>query len=251
MGRCELVKLLALSLVEWRLRQQSTFLGFLWTMLNPALMFAVLYGLFVKWLGNTQNDYAVFLLIGIVQWNFFASATSYSLSSVLRHGPMLKSYPLPFEIPVLASAFSIYFSHLMELLALALLVVIFRNPPSFPWLWLLVIDAAYLALAAGTGLILAGLFVFFSDLERIWSILLTAGFFLTPVFYPLSVLSPHKRALLSLTPLTAVMESVRSAFSGTAPQTGALICIFLWAAAALAAGFALLRLKRPTMVDAL
>ena len=56
MGKEGFAKLLALTRVEWRLRQQSTFLGFFWTLLNPALMFAVLYGLFVKWLGRAQGD---------------------------------------------------------------------------------------------------------------------------------------------------------------------------------------------------
>lgn len=244
-------KLFALARVEWRLRQQSTFLGFLWTLLNPALMFAVLYGLFVKWLGRAQGDYAVFLLIGIVEWNFFATATSYALSTLLRRGSLLKSYPLPLEVPVLASVLSIYFSHLLELAALAAILGFFQVPVAASWLWLLLIDAAYLMLIAGTGLLLAGLYVFFSDLERIWSILLTAGFFLTPIFYPLSVLAPDKQALLSLSPLTAVIEGARAAFSGSAPQAGALACICLWAAAALAAGTALLRLKRRAIRDAL
>jgi len=251
MKREDLDKLFALARAEWRLRQQSTFLGFLWTLLNPALMFAVLYGLFVKWLGRAQGDYAVFLLIGLVEWNFFASATSYSLSSLLRRGPLLKSYPLPLEVPVLASVLSVYFSHLLELAALGAILTVFQCPPSFSWLWVLVVDLAFLALAAGAGLFLAGLFVFFSDLERIWTLALTAGFFLTPVFYPLSVLAPEKGALLGYSPLTAVIESARLAFSGSAPQPGALGLTALWAAAALAAGFALLRLKRRAIGDAL
>lgn len=251
MKRQDLDKLFALARAEWRLRQQSTFLGFLWTLLNPALMFAVLYGLFVKWLGRAQGDYAVFLLIGLVEWNFFASATSYALSSLLRRAPLLKSYPLPLEVPVLASVLSVYFSHLLELAALGLILAFFQGAPSLPWAWLLVIDAAYLALAAGAGLFLAGLYVFFSDLERIWGIILTAGFFLTPVFYPLAIIAPEKGALLKASPLTAVIESARLAFSGAAPRAGDLGLLALWAAAALLAGFALLRFKRRAIGDAL
>jgi ABC-type polysaccharide/polyol phosphate export permease len=251
MGKAGLLKLLALARVEWRLRQQSTFLGFLWTLLNPALMFAVLYGLFVKWLGRAQGDYASFLLIGIVEWNFFASATSYALSTLLRRGPLLKNYPLAAEVPVLASVLSVYFSHALELAALTALLYFFRGGLSASWLWLIPIDLVYLALAAGVGLILAGLFVFYSDLERIWSILLTAGFFLTPVFYPLSVLAPEKIRLLAFSPLTAIIESARLALSGSAPHAAALACAGLWAAAAVTAGLGFLRLKRRSIEDAL
>jgi len=251
MQRADLSKLLALTRVEWRLRQQSTFLGFFWTLLNPALMFIVLYGLFVKWLGRAQGDYAVFLLVGIVEWNFFATATSHALSALLRRGPLLKNYPLAPEIPVLASVLSIYFSHVLELLALIALLAFFQGGPAVSWFWLLTIDAAYLALAAGTGLILAGLYVFYTDLERIWSILLTAGFFLTPVFYPLSVLSPEKSRLLSLSPLTAIIESSRHALSGSSPDGAAIACMLLWAAVLPAAGLGFLRLRRSSIGDTL
>jgi len=251
MSKDAAAKLFALARVEWNLRQQSTFFGFLWTLLNPALMFAVLYGLFVKWLGRAQGDYAVFLLIGIVQWNFFASATSYALSSLLRRGPLLKNYPLPVEVPVLASVLSVYFSHLLELAALAALLALLQGGLSVSWLWLIAIDLAYLALAAGAGLILAGLFVFYSDLERIWNILLTAGFFITPIFYPLAVIDPEKARLLSFSPLTAVIESARLVFSGSAPHAGALATAFIWGAGLLAAGLIFLRLKRAGIGDAL
>ena len=251
MGKDGLAKLFALARVEWSLRQQSSFFGFLWTLLNPALMFAVLYGLFVKWLGRAQSGYAVFLLIGIVEWNFFASATSYALSSLLRRSPLMSNYPLRPEIPVLASVLSVYFSHMLELAALAALLVFFQGGLSVSWLWLIPLDLAYLALAAGTGLMLAGLFVFYSDLERIWGIILTAGFFLTPVFYPLTVLAPEKSRLLAFSPLTAVIESARLALAGSAPQRMALACVFLWAAAALAAGLAFMRLKHAAIGDAL
>ncbi len=251
MGKAGFAKLLALAGVEWRLRQQSTFLGFLWTLLNPALMFAVLYGLFVKWLGRAQGDYAVFLLIGIVEWNFFSSATSYALYGLIRRGPLLKNYPLAPEIPVLASVLSVYFSHLLELAAMAFMLAFLQGGLSVSWFWLIAIDLAYLALAAGTGLVLAGLFVFYSDLERIWTIMLSAGFFLTPVFYPLSVIAPEKSRLLAFSPLTAVLESARRVLAGSAPLPGEAACAFLWAAAALAAGLAFLRLKRSALEDAL
>lgn len=244
-------KLLALARAEWRLRQQSTFLGFLWTLLNPALMFAVLYGLFVKWLGRAQGDYAVFLLIGLVQWNFFASSTSYALGSLLRRAPLIKSYPVPLETPVLAAVLSVYFSHLLELGALALILSFIHAPPSASWLWLLAIDASFLALTAGFGLLLACLYVFFSDLERIWTIFLTAGFFLTPVFYPLSVISPDKAALLRLNPLTAIVESSRAALSGAQPDAFWLLLPWLWGAAALTAGAAITRLRRARVVDSI
>ena len=251
MQKAAFAKLVALTRVEWRLRQQSTFLGFLWTLLHPALMFAVLYGLFVRWLGRAQADYAVFLLVGIVEWNFFASASSYALSSLLRRGHLVSNYPLPYELPVAASLLSVYLSHLLELAAMCALLAAFGPAPSLSWLWLPALDLACLLLAAGAGLALAPLYVLYSDIERIWSILLTAGFFLTPVFYPLSALPPARASLLALNPLAALIGGARAAAAGSAPPAADLLILLVWSAAVPAAGLAALRLARRRVEDAL
>lgn len=244
-------KLFALARAEWRLRQQSTFLGFLWTLLHPALMFAVLYGLFSRWLGRAPEGYALFLLAGLVQWNFFASASSYALSSLLRRAGLARSYPLPHEVPVLAAVLSVYFSHLLELCALAAIAWLWGGGP-FPALhWLLAADAVFLLLAAGAGLLLAALNVFFSDTERVWTILLTAGFFLTPVFYPLSQLEPWQAAALARSPLALLLDASRAALAGAPVQAGGLLAAAGWALAVFAAGLALLRLNRRAIGDAL
>ena len=244
-------KLFALAGIEWRLRQQSTFLGFIWTMLHPALLFAAMYAVFEHWIGSKQSGYAMFLVIGIVEWNFFASATNYALSSLQRRSPVIKNYPIRPEAVVLASLLSVYFSHLLELTALGALVMLSGTFPSLSWFWLVPLDLLYLCLAAGTGLFLAWLSVFYFDIERIWGIALMAGFFLTPIFYPLSVIGEGRRRLLEFSPLTAAVESLRAILYGGAPTQEALLRLGLWAALALIAGFAALRLSRAKIGDAL
>ena len=245
----DLQKLTALARVEWLQRQQSTFLGFLWTMLNPALMFCVLYVIFVKWMGNKQDDYALFLIVGIVEWNFFSSATSYTLASLQRRASILNNFPIKPEIPVLAAVLSSYFSHLLELAALTLLLLVFGRSVNSYWLWIIPLDIICLLLSAGIGMILAWLFVFYYDLERIWGIILTAGFFLTPIFYPLSIIEPGRRRLLELNPMTAIIENLRLAVDGTPPHPAAVLYSGLWALAAVAAGFIILRMARSRIGD--
>jgi ABC-type polysaccharide/polyol phosphate export permease len=251
MGKAEFAKLLALARVEWRLRQQSTFLGFLWTMLHPALLFAAMYAVFEHWMGSQQSGYAMFLVIGIVEWNFFASATNCALTCLQHRAPMIKNYPVSPETVLTASLLSVYFSHLLEMGALVTLVLLSGVSPSLSWLWLAPLDILYLSLAAGTGLLLAWLSVFYFDIARIWSIALMAGFFLTPIFYPLSVVGDAKRRLLEFSPLTAAVESLRLILSGAPPLHGALLCLAFWAVIALIAGFTSLHLARAKIGDAL
>lgn len=244
-------KLAALAWTEWRLRHQSTFLGFLWTMLNPALMFSVLYVVFVKWMGNKQEDYSLFLIVGIVQWNFFSSGTSYTLSSLIRRSSLMRNFPIRAELPVLAAIISGYFSHLLELAALLLLLVIFGHGAHLSWVWVIPLDLACLVLSAGIGMVLAGLAVFYMDLDRIWGILLTAGFFLTPIFYPLSVVEHSRRRLLELNPMTAILENMRLAITGGFPTPGSMLYTAVCALAALAVGLAFLRLCHTRIMDSL
>lgn len=244
-------KLAALAGVEWRLRQQSTFLGFMWTLLNPALMFAAMYLVFGRWIGSSQEQYALFLVIGIVEWNFFASATGYALTSLQRRAPLIKNYPVKPYLIVLSSLLSVYFSHLLEVAALALLVLLSGHAVSAAWLWLIPLDLFYFLFAAGTGMMLSCMFVFYIDMERIWGILLTAGFFLTPVFYPLSSVGGARQRLLELNPLTAAIESVRQVLYGGVPLPGAVLFLALCAVPAALAGFAALRLSRARIGDSI
>lgn len=247
----EVKKLIALAGVEWRLRQQSTFLGFIWTMLNPALIFAAMYAVFEHWIGSRQKGYAMFLVIGLVEWNFFASATNYALTSLQRRAALMKNFPIKPEIIILSSLLSVYFSHLLELAALGALTLLSGTAPSLSWLWLIPLDILYFCLVTGAGMILAWLAVFYLDIERIWGIILMAGFFLTPVFYPLSVVDAARRRLIEFTPLTAIIESLRLILSGAPPSHGALLCVAFWAIPALIAGFAALRLARARIGDML
>src|SRR3989338_11260350 len=87
---------------EIKQRDQGTALGFLWTLLHPALIFAVLYGLFSKWVGKFVDGYVVYLLVGLVLWNFFQKATTYALGSFRRFRGTVLNYRFPREIVVLS-----------------------------------------------------------------------------------------------------------------------------------------------------
>jgi len=245
-------KLIKLAAAEWRLRQQSTFWGFLWTLLNPALLFAVLYGLFIKWLGKLQPDYAVFLLIGIIQWNYFASATSYGLGAIIRKNHILKNYRLKPELPVLAAVLSAAVSHLLELAALSIFLIFYTKNFSLVWLSLFPLELSFLALICGLALVLSRFTVFYADTERIWGILLTAGFFLTPVFYPLNIVAGGKHAILVFNPVARIIGAARLIMTGNgAVPASDWLYIFFFSTAALVMGLIYARSDEGKVADAL
>lgn len=199
-----------LTRTEFKLRDQGTALGFLWTLLHPALMFLVLYLLFTKWLGRHVPDYPAYLLVGLVQWQFFEKATAAGLSSPRRKAALIRNFDFARELVVAASVGSVFVSYAMELVVMLAFLALLGVAPSTGWLALPLLVLVIAALALSVSLALALLSVEFEDLERVWALLLAAGFYVTPVFYPLHLVSAEYHGLLSLNPLLHVIDAWRA-----------------------------------------
>ena len=237
---------------EIKLRDQGTALGFLWTLLHPALMFAVLYGLFSKWVGKFVDSYVVYLLVGLVLWNFFQKATTYALGSFRRFRGTVLNYRFPREIVVFASVGAVLWSSLMELCVMLAVVISLGQPPRLAWLFMPLLLLLEILLAVGTGLFLAVWSVEFQDLERIWDVVTSALFYLTPIFYPLDVISADKRFLLRLNPLARIIGAFRDCIiAGRAPSAALFLILLAGGVVLCAGGIALLRWRQYALADRL
>jgi ABC-type polysaccharide/polyol phosphate export permease len=239
-----------LTRTDFKLRDQGTVLGFLWTLLHPALMFVVLYLLFTKWVGKFVDNYAAYLIIGIVQWQFFEKATSFSLSSLRRKAMLARNFKFPKEIIVLSSVGCVFWSYLLELAVLLLFLFCLGIRPSLCWLALPCAVCGNLLLTLGASLSLSLLAVLYEDIERIWSILTLIGFYMTPIFYPLSILTPGRQELLKLNPMLHVIDAFRFSLIG-APidvHSGFLYAMLLGAGLSVGA-LILFRRDPPWIID--
>lgn len=235
-------RLWRLTAGEFLLREQSTITGFLWTLMQPLLLFSVLYGLFTRWMSPRTDGYAAYLLIGVVQYGFFNSGSTMGLSSLNRRAALLLNFRVPRELVVLSSVFSVALSYLLELALMLVFVLAAGYKPQAAWLLLPVIVAAHLAFVAGLSLWLSVVAARYPDSERIWSIFMTAGFFLTPIFYSLSDVSPRRRLLLRLNPMTQIIEMTRGCLlDGRAPSWPAFAALSALCAVLLLTGWALFR----------
>lgn len=198
-----------MTAAEFKLRDQGTVLGFLWTLLQPALMFAVLYLLFVNWIGRHVGDYGAYLIVGLVFWSFFQKATSVGLSSLKRRSALVRNYRFPREIIVFSAVGAVFLPFVLECVVMAAALLLLGVAPSWSWLAAPFFILVLLLVVAGLSLMLAVLAAGFRDAERIWEVLTAALFYLTPVFYPLRMLEESKRRLLSFNPLAALIGGVR------------------------------------------
>jgi lipopolysaccharide transport system permease protein len=172
-------------------------------------MFAVLYALFIKWFDRFVGQYAAFLIIGLVQWQFFDKATTVALTSLRRKAVLIRNFKFPLEIIVFSSVGSILWSYLLETFVLLAFLLCLGVSPTPSWLLLPALVGVHLIFTLSVSMLLALLAVEFQDIERIWGVLMTAGFYLTPVFYPLSIISERYGKIMALNPLLHILGGFR------------------------------------------
>lgn len=197
---------------DFKLRYQGSVLGYAWSLLRPLLLFVILYVVFVKFLklGGNIPHYPVYLLLGIVVWNFFNEMTVQSLGSIVGRGDLIRKIRIPRWIIVFSSSISALIN--LGLNLLVVLVFIFINHVDLlktSLLLPLILLEVYI-FALGLSLFLSAAFVKFRDVSYIWEVILQAGFYLTPILYPLALITNLTfQKLIMLNPVAQSIQDVR------------------------------------------
>ena len=193
----ELLRNLVIS--DLKARYKNSVLGFFWSLLNPLgmmLVFTLIFGLLVP---NVQIErYPLFLLCGLLPWNYFSASVQGSLYSVLGNAGLVKKVYFPRAILPIATVLSQLINFLLAFVILFAALLIFQSNFS-PWLWLLpFVLLIQTIFTIGVALILSTLNVFYRDTSMIMDVQMLAWFFLTPVFYSTALL-PDSITLLGVT----------------------------------------------------
>jgi ABC-2 type transport system permease protein len=195
-----------------KVRYKRSVLGFIWVMLNPLLIMLVLYIVF----STLFHVSAVYILSGIIVWNFFSQSTSTALNSFIGNSNLIKKVYLPkaiFPLSVILSAMVNFAFSLVPLLVILSITGLTVGP----YLFLLPVMLVMIAIFSfGIALILSTLTVFFQDTKYIYEVLLTAWMYMTPVFWPESMLPGKLSIILRLNPNYYYVSIFRSALSNNA-----------------------------------
>lgn len=197
---------------DFKLRYQGSALGYLWSLLRPLFLFAILYVVFTLFLplGKGVPHFPVYLLLGIVLWNFFVEVTSGSVGAIVGKGDLLRKLNFPKYIIILAVAFSALINLLLNFVVVAVFMVF--NDVTLGWQALLIVPILLelFILALGFAFLLSALFVKFRDVSYIWEVLMQAAFYATPILYPLSRIQYQKaQELLMLNPMAQIIQDAR------------------------------------------
>jgi len=199
-------------------RYRRSVLGVLWPLLNPLLMMLVITMVFSHMFSREIENYPVYLLSGQLIFNYFSESTKQAMRSVTDHAGIIKKVYVPKCIFVLARVLSSLVNLLFSFAAFMLIFIVMRMP--FQWAMLLIpIPVIYtLVFALGVGLILSSLAVFFRDITYIYDIFILLLMYMTPLFYPASLLSGTAAVIMNFNPIYHFVSYFRSlALSGIVP----------------------------------
>lgn len=195
---------------DLKVRYRHSVLGFCWSLLNPLLMATVFYLVFKVLLRNPMENFAVFVLCGILPWNWCASSLVGSVNSIIGNAHLIKKVYFPRELLPASVVVANMVNFLLALPVVFLMMAIFQAP--FTWLILLlpVLVAIQLLFMLGLAFLLSTVNVFFRDTEVILEVLLLAWFFLTPIFYRIEDLTAEwSRLMYIVNPMASIISNYR------------------------------------------
>jgi ABC-2 type transport system permease protein len=198
---------------DFKLRYQGSILGYAWSLLKPLLLFLILFIVFTKFLriGEGVPHYPVYLLLGIVLWQFFSDLTNQGLSSIVGRGDLIRKIRIPRWMIVFSSSFSAVINLGLNLLVVGIFMIVNGAEVSVFAIWLPFIILEIYIFGLGISLYLSAAFVKYRDISFIWEIVLQAGFYLTPILYPLTLITNvNFQKLLLLNPVAQAIQDARN-----------------------------------------
>lgn len=213
--RYSLILLRELVITEFKLRYQGSALGYLWSLLKPLFLFAILYYVFVHFLkiGEGISNWPLSMLLGIVLWNFFAEITNNGLNSIVARGDVIRKINFPKYVIILASSISALINLALNFVIIGIFMVIKGVDVHWSGLLTPLYIIELFILGIGLAFILSSLFVKLRDINYIWEIFMQALFYGSAVIYPIAVVVNQAGSiaaqLLLMNPVAQAIQDTR------------------------------------------
>lgn len=204
----------SMVVTDFKVRYQNSALGYLWSLLKPLFIFGILYILFTYAMpqGSRGIEYfGVWLLTGIVLWNFFSEATMIGTRAVVDNGQLIRKVAIPRYLLVVASSVSALINLGLGMIVVIVFALCSGVMPMVSWLMLIPAIVQLFILSIGCALLLATLYVKFRDIAYIWEIILQAGFYASGVIFAIIYMPIRIQKIALLNPVAQIIQDARHA----------------------------------------
>lgn len=224
---------------DLKLRYRGSVLGFAWTLLNPVLFMGVYTLVFSVFMHSDIHNYPLFLLSGLIPWMWLSGAITQSVTSIIGGSGYIGKTLMPAELLVLVGVLSNGVNFLITVALLFLVSLALGVNIGWALLFLPLLVLIELGLTLGLSLMVAAANVFYRDLQQIVNYVLTAAFFMTPIFYARSTVPTNLQFLVVFNPVAGAISAFQDVFyKGLPPNWSDLGFSAGFAAVALAIGVA-------------
>jgi ABC-2 type transport system permease protein len=203
--------LILIAATEFKRTYFGTFLGYLWSLARPLMLFGVLLAVFTQIfrIGSDVPNYPVLLLFNIVLFGFFSEATVTAVQSIVSQEGIVRKTQFPRLVIPLAVVLTTLFNLGLNLVVVFVFILAWGIDPTWTWLLFPVILLLFIVLTTAVSMIVSSLFPRFRDVAIIWSVLSTILFYATPVLYPIEAVPSTVKDFILVNPLTPLFELAR------------------------------------------
>lgn len=234
------------------LRYRGSVLGFAWTLLNPLLFMGVYTFVFSVIMHSAIQNYPLFLLSGLIPWMWFSGAISQAVTAILDGRAYVGKTLMPTELLVLVPVLSNGVNFVITILLLLPVSLFFHVNVLWAIVLLPLLTVIELCVTLGFSFLVATFNVFYRDLQQLVAYILTAGFFLTPIFYTRAAIPQHLQFIVEFNPVADLISAYQSVFyKGAMPDTGDVLSAAVFSIVILLIGIAYFNSKRDALGDQL
>jgi lipopolysaccharide transport system permease protein len=201
--------ILRLAFSDFKLRYKSSALGFFWSLLEPLLMLLVLYVVFSNLMRIQVEYYQLFLLLGIILWNFFDRGTSMSIWGIVGKPNLVQKIYFPRDILVISTCVTAMMMTALEFVVFIIFMAVFRVMPGMTIFYFPILFTFEFLIVLGLSTALSALNVYFRDVMFIWRVIVQVGFFATPILYPITIFPENIRWIVMLNPMAQIVTMMR------------------------------------------
>ncbi len=209
-------------------KYKNSFLGILWSFINPLLQIAVYALVFQVILKSNIENYAVYLCCALIPWQYFNSIVIRGAGVIIDNGNIIKKVYFPREILPISVVTSEAINFLISTIIIVIFVLVSGLGININWLWYFLIFAIQYIVSTGIALIFSSLTVYFRDLLHLLGVFMQLLFYATPIVYSISDVPASISWLLKLNPMTYLIDGYRSIFyNATMPNFEGLLIVFI------------------------